>query len=300
MPTISTISTSQQSLDMRLVIARNNAEKAKLAQEAASGVKQDVYADNPGAATKAMQIRTRMSATESYKTSNELLAGKLENMSDSLSEISRAAREYQDMSLAGGLTSQNRDEYRQQAEITLQGMVSMLNTTYGGEFLFSGLATDTAPVEIDGTGNAVNYLGDVTGNLSMKIDDTTQMNYGIRADDPAFQDVFDALEIVLTTNLAALDDAGFEAMRDTVTTLMNDGLTKLTSLNARLGNNQAVLDQKIDDQYSKLGIYNAAVSDIETAEPEETALRLNQVMNQLEVSYQITARISGMTLLDYL
>ncbi len=300
MPTISTISTAQQSLDMRLVIARNNAEQAKLAQEAASGVKQDVYADNPGAATKTLQIRTRMSATESYKTSNELLAGKLENMYDSLSQITETAREFQDISLAGGLTSQNRDEYRQQAEITLQGIVSMLNTTYGGEFLFSGLATDTAPVEIDGTGNAVNYLGDTTGNLAMKIDDTTQMNYGIRADDAAFQNVFDALEIVLTTNLDALDDAGFEAMRDTVTTLMNDGLTQLTSLGARLGNNQSVLEQKIDDQYSRLSIYNAAISGIETAEPEETALRLNQVMNQLEVSYQITARISGMTLLDYL
>ncbi|WP_027234477.1 flagellin N-terminal helical domain-containing protein [Leisingera caerulea] len=298
--TISTISTTQQSNNMRLIIARQNEELAKLTMESSTGFKKDVYAENPGSATQSLKMRSLMASTESFQTSNKLLEGKLETAYDTLSNATAVARDFQDLSLAGEITSMNRSEYRQQAEDTLHRMVSALNTTYGGEFLFSGLETGQKPLEINAAGTGVTYLGDTTGKLSARIDGTTDLNYGIRADDPAITDVFDALNTVLSTNLDALSDTDFEILRDNVTGLMNQGITGMTSLAADLGNNQAILENKITDQASLLKIYNNAVADVEVAEPEETALRLKQLMNQLEVSYQVTSRISGMSLLNYL
>lgn len=298
--TISTISTTQQSNNMRLIIARQNEELAKLTMESSTGFKKDVYAENPGSATQSLKMRSLMASTESFQTSNKLLEGKLETTYDTLANATAVARDFQDLSLAGEITSMNRSEYRQQAEDTLHRMVSALNTTYGGEFLFSGLETGQKPLEINAAGTGVTYLGDTTGNLSARIDSTTDLNYGIRADDPAITDVFDALETVLSTNLDALSDTDFENLRDNVTSLLNQGITGMTSLAADLGNNQAILENKIADQASLLKIYNNAVADVEVAEPEETALRLKQLMNQLEVSYQVTSRISGMSLLNYL
>nr|WP_325250184.1 flagellin [Amylibacter sp.] len=298
--TISSISTSQQSLNMRIIISRQNEELSKLTQETASGIKQDVFAENAGAATKSLQMRSFMASTSAYKASNELLEGKLDSTYEALSNLTGEARNFLNLSLAGGITSMNRDEYSQEAKDTLARMVTALNTTYSGEFLFSGLSTDQKAVEIDASGNSVNYLGDTTGTPSARIDDDVALNYGIRADDPAFTAIFDALNTVLTTDLNALSDADFETMRENVTTSLNDGITGLTSLAAGLGNNQNILETKINDQNSRLNIYNNAIAGIETADPEETALRLNQLLNQLEVSYQVTSRLNGMSLLNYL
>lgn len=298
--TISSISTSQQSLNMRIIISRQNEELSKLTQETASGIKQDVFAENAGAATKSLQMRSFMASTSAYKSSNELLEGKLDTTYEALSNLTGEARNFLNLSLAGGITSMNRDEYSQEAKDTLARMVTALNTTYSGEFLFSGLSTDQKAVEIDASGNSVNYLGDTTGTPSARIDDDVTLNYGIRADDPAFTAIFDALNTVLTTDLNALSDADFETMRENVTTSLNDGITGLTSLAAGLGNNQNILGAKINDQNSRLNIYNNAIAGIETADPEETALRLNQLLNQLEVSYQVTSRLNGMSLLNYL
>lgn len=298
--TISSISTSQQSLNMRIIISRQNEELSKLTQETASGIKQDVFAENAGAATKSLQMRSFMASTSAYKSSNELLEGKLDTTYEALSNLTGEARNFLNLSLAGGITSMNRDEYSQEAKDTLARMVTALNTTYSGEFLFSGLSTDQKAVEIDASGNSVNYLGDTTGTPSARIDDDVTLNYGIRADDPAFTAIFDALNTVLTTDLKALSDADFETMRENVTTTLNNGITGLTSLAAGLGNNQSILETKINDQNSRLNIYNNAIAGIETADPEETALRLNQLLNQLEVSYQVTSRLNGMSLLNYL
>lgn len=298
--TISTISTNQQSLNMRTIISQQNQELSKLTKEAATGIKQDVFAENPGAATKSMQMRSFMASTNSYKASNELLEGKLDTTYEALSNITSEARTFQDFSLAGEITSMNRSVYRQQAVDTVARMVSALNTTYSGEYLFSGLATDQKAVEIDATGNSVTYLGDTTAAPSARIDDNVTLNYGIRGDDPAMTAIFDALTTVLSTDLDALSDADFELMRDDVTTLMNNGITGLTSLAAGLGNNQSILETKINDQDSRLNIYNNAIAGIETADPEQTALRLSQLLNQLEVSYQVTSRLNGMSLLNYL
>lgn len=298
--TISSISTSQQSLNMRIIISRQNEELSKLTQETASGIKQDVFAENAGAATKSLQMRSFMASTSAYKSSNELLEGKLDTTYEALSNLTGEARNFLNLSLAGGITSMNRDEYSQEAKDTLARMVTALNTTYSGEFLFSGLSTDQKAVEIDASGNSVNYLGDTTGTPSARIDDDVTLNYGIRADDPAFTAIFDALNTVLTTDLNALSDADFETMRENVTTTLNNGITGLTSLAAGLGNNQSILETKINDQNSRLNIYNNAIAGIETADPEETALRLNQLLNQLEVSYQVTSRLNGMSLLNYL
>lgn len=298
--TILTVSSAQQSLNMRTIIARQNEELATLTKETASGLKEDVFAENPGAATQSLLMRSHMAATTSYKTSNELLEGKLDVIYTAVSNLTDEARSFQDLSLGGALTSMNRDEYQQQAAHTLNTLVASLNTTYNGEYLFSGLSTDQKPMEIDAGGASVTYGGDTSGTAFAPIDDTTTLNYGIRADDPAMTAVFDALNLVLSTDLNALSDTDFETMRGTVTSLMNDGLSGLTSIAAGLGNNQSVLSAKIDDQNSRLNIYNNAIAGVEVADAEETALRLNQLLDQLEISYQITSRLNSMSLLNYL
>ena len=297
---ISTIATAQQSLNMRSAIAEQNSEVAKLSEEVASGVKSDVYAEGLGAATTTLEMRSRYDSTEAYKTTNELLEGKLSIMSDVLGQVTEDAQNILNLSLTESLSTQNADAFQQEASNAMSRIVSALNTTYGGDFLFSGLSTDVRPLELDGTGTVVTYNGDTTGLSSARIDDSQVLEYGIAANNSAFQSLFSALNTILTTNIDALTDADVEIFRDSITADLSSGITGITSLSTQVGSNEYVVSEKIEAQDNLLTIYNNAISSVETAGAEETALLLNTAVNQLEASYQITSTVSRMTLLDYL
>jgi flagellar hook-associated protein 3 FlgL len=298
--TITTIATAQQSLNMRSAIAEQNSEVAKLSEEVASGVVSDVYTEGLGAATTTLEMRGRYASTEAYKTTNELLEGKLSIMSDVLGQVVDDAQNILNLSLTESLSTQNADAFQQEAANAMSRIVSALNTTYGGDYLFSGLSTDTRPLELDATGTVVSYNGDTAGLPSARIDEGQELEYGVSANNPAFSSVFSALNTILTTDINSLDDAAVEAFRNSVTSDLSSGITEITSISTQVGSHQYVVSEKIEAQDNLLTIYNNAISSVETAGAEETALLLNTATTQLEASYQITAMVSGMTLLDYL
>lgn len=277
MPTISTIATSQQSLNMRQVIARQSTEQNTLAQEAASGLKQDIYSESPGQGAQALSIRANMAATQAYLDSNNLLEGKLEIMSEALGQISTIAGDFQNLTLTDSMPSQSPAAYQVQAQNTLEGIVDALNLSHNGAYLFSGLATDQQPVEVDPGGASVTYLGDTSGTQSAMISDSLKMTYGISANDPAFNDIFEALGEVISADFTTMDETDIDNLLADVTTKMNSGLEGLLALQTKTGNNQALLSDKIEENQSYLTVYNNAINDIESADPEETALRLNEV-----------------------
>ena len=302
MTRISTISTLQQSLGFRQIVARQTAEATRLAQEVATGLKRDVFASNAPAATRALEIRAHRAANTAFIDTNQVLQGRLESTADAMSEISELGRNFLDLSLTGAIMTDQRQVYRQQAIHTLGQVASLLNSTYGGDYLFSGQTTDTAAVAVVDAPPApvvVNYLGS-TAPLSARIDDTTTLSYGVNATDDAFRRILSAVRDVVNADVSAMTVAQFDTLRSGVTTLLDSGLQRLTGLQARLGNQQQVLGDRIDGQHALENLYAREVTDIEGADVEETAVRLQSMEIQLRATYEMTARMGRMTLLDYL
>ena len=114
-------------------------------------------------------------ANTAYLDTNKVLQGKLDSMSDAMGAIADQGRTFLDLSLTGAIMTDHRNVYRQQARHALETITGLLNSTYGGEYLFSGQTTDTAAVQIVDAPPApvtVGYLGS-TAQLSARIDDTT-------------------------------------------------------------------------------------------------------------------------------
>lgn len=302
MTRISTLSTLQQSLGMRQIVARQTAEAERLAQELATGMKQDVFAANAPAATRSLEVRTHRAANEAFLATNQVLQGRLDSTATTLGGIAGLGRTFMDLSLTGAIMTDQRNVYRQQARHTLEQMVSLLNTTYGGDYLFSGQTTDTAPVRLVDAPPApvtVDFLGS-PAQLSARIDDTTILNHGVNATDDAFRLMLAAVVDVVNADVSAMTEAQFDALRSGATVQLDDGLRRLTALQARLGNQQQVLDDRIDGQHALENLYAREVVDIEGADVEETAVRLQSLEVQLRATYEVTARMGRMTLLDYL
>lgn len=302
MTRISTIATLQQSLGLRQIVARQTAEADGLTQEVATGLKRDVYAANAPAATRSLEVRAHRAANTAWLDTNKVLQGRLDSMSDAMAGIAETGRAFLDLSLTGAIMTDHRNVYRQQARHTLEQITSLLNATYGGDYLFSGQTTDTAAVQMVDAPPApvsVAFLGSAA-QMSARIDDTTTLPYGVNATDDAFRRMIDAVGTALNADVTAMTDTQFEALRTGVTTLLDSGLQSLTALQARLGNQQQVLDDRIDGQHALENLYAREVSDIEGADIEETAVRLQSIQQQLRATYEVTARMGRMSLLDYL
>lgn len=223
----------------------------------------------------------------------------------------------------------------QDAAHKLAQVVSVLNTEVGGLNIFSGAATDTpamvaadqilASLEAAVTGlttsqdvlNTIDawfdtpgggfetmaYQGSTQPSGPVRVDDGQLISFDVRADDPALRASMKSLAT------AALLGSGTVLSGDTAAQaeLMEsaaEGLLaaegNLAALSATVGSVQNRLALSETANAAEQTLLQMARNDIVGADPYETATRLEAAQTQLETLYTITARLSRLSLVDYL
>ena len=236
MTRISTIATLQQSMGLRQIVARQSAEAEGLTLEVATGLKRDVFSANSGSATRSLEVRSHRAANEAFLEANTVLQGRLGSMSEAMTAIADSSRTFKDLSLTGAIMTDHRNVYRQQARHTLEQITGFLNATYGGDYMFSGLTTDSPAVRVVDVPPApvsVDYLAGA-GTLTARIDQGMSLPYGLTADDEAFTAIIEAVTTVVNADVSAMTNDEFDALRSGVTALLDSGMQRLTVRQARL------------------------------------------------------------------
>lgn len=153
--TVSTIATFQTTLSGRKAVASITAEIAKTNNEISTGFYNDVYAQLGMRSSQTIALRASMSALEAYTTTNTLLDGKLETMEASMNTIDDALQSVLALATTNASSAtQTATTLQAQAKAALDVVISALNTTYAGEYLFSGTSTETAPMQVLNKTNA--------------------------------------------------------------------------------------------------------------------------------------------------
>lgn len=336
MTAISTQSTLQKSLNSRRSIADQDRQLQKAQQEMVTGLREDVYADAGFRAAQSLDLRNRMSRIESFATSNKLLAGKLEMMSSQMSSMRNQSQEFSALAVSLGNGTQGRDVLAVQANALIQSLASQINTSYSGEFLFSGVNSDKASLSLTGTTFATPplpagaSLSDVNATLaafdsyfglngappaangyaslitageqqSATVDQYTSLGYGMGADDEAFALIFKGLAMFANTDITQITDAdAYRVWVDAATDAIVQGTNKLQREETILGNQQSLIDQVTTRQATLANVYNERVLDIEGVDSYEAATRLESMSAQLDASYAVTVRLKNLSLLNYL
>ena len=146
------------------------------------------------------------------------------------------------------------------------------------------------------------YLGDETGVMTRTIDATQSVDVDVRADDQVLRDTLKALakgalaaDATLTIDIDTRQALQQQAGVDLLTVA-----APMANLQARLGYAEGQVEEasvRIAAQQSSYGI---ARNDLVSADPFETAIRLQAVQQQLETQYTLTARLSRLSLTEYL
>lgn len=213
-------------------------------------------------------------------------------------------------------------------------MVAGLNERFAGQALFAGTAVDgraLADAEVmladlsaaiagavtaadaaaaiedwfmqpGGGFETLGYLGETGAAPTRRVDDETSIEISARADDPAIR------QLLAATAMAALaDDPGMAlTARDRADLLgrANGGLISaaapLVDLQARTG----LAERLVEEAEVRLAAQETALTlmrnGMVAADPFETAAELEQVQTQLETHYTVTARLSRLSLVEFL
>jgi len=224
--------------------------------------------------------------------------------------------------------------YANQSRATLSSVVGTLNTDVGGQSIFAGAGFDTpalAPGDVimtdiaaivasapDST-TALNdirtyfddpaggfatsiYLGSTVDAPELSISEGLDVNPLIRADS---QPLRDTLRILAVS--AVIAEGGFSgdvaAQKAMLTDVANDSVEvrdEVIYLRQDIGHAQSIIAETSDGNTTEKSMLQITRNNLLQADPYETATKLTELQTQLESLYLLTARLSGLSLANYL
>jgi flagellin-like hook-associated protein FlgL len=197
------------------------------------------------------------------------------------------------------------------------------------DFFAGSLASPPQRVAIPSGGSAATATGFVTDPLSNaahtviwyqgtdakasgdpRLDHVVQaapgitIGLGVRGNEAGFSDTLAAVAAAavmkFTTSDETLAQSQYSNLLQQAKTGLSSGKAELQTIVASLATSQTQIKNMTDQNTAAKGLYGALISTLEDASPEQTAAQVTQLQTQLQVAYQVTAKLMKMTLADYL
>jgi flagellar hook-associated protein 3 FlgL len=337
------ISTYGHQEQLRLRLAEMQARFVQAQVQVASGKKTEVYSGLGSQTVASVSLNNVKRETEVYQQSVTKTNTRITVIQSALNRIEEIASEMRAAGLQvigeGGLpTVAGNGALKAQATQRLREVISILNASIDGVYLFSGRATSTLPMDDPGaigaagtplddvaglngpfpltttasadtryneignllTAAAYYYNGDAAGSLVARVDDGVDMNYGIPANHPAVRQVLQGLYAMATTDLTAATQDGWRRTMERATTSLTDGRRDISIVIAEHGTKQATLADLEARHDAFLTTVQIQIGEVEDVDIADAATRLSQQQTALEATYKVIATMREMSLSRYL
>ena len=135
----------------------NSQQENQALQQVASGQKLNSLSDDPAGCASLVTLRMQSSSNTQYLQNISTLTGSLNVADSALSSVVEALTTAQSVGVEGAdstLNASNRQALAQQVQGIQQEVLGLANTTYNGQYLFSGTATTTQPYVADSSSSS--------------------------------------------------------------------------------------------------------------------------------------------------
>lgn len=151
--------------------------------------------------------------------------------------------------------------------------------------------------EFDTTG----YLGSTTDLSGFQVAEGQKISMTVRADSAAVRDQLKGFALGALMSGANVTDPGeLAALANEAGTSLMGNTIRLTTLQANVGASQARIEEAGTRNLAERTTLRLARSRIADVDPYEAATRLQNLEAQLQTIYTVTARLSGLSLTNYL
>lgn len=274
-------------------------------------------ADDANALASAKAVESR---TEGYLSGNKQLDQRMQIYNSALGELGDLAETLrQDMIQAVGLNSGK--GFIDKVTDAFQRATSLLQTKDRGQYIFAGSRTDAPPVNATTTAdflalpNSDAIFENNQHKAQARVDDARTVEYGVLADEtaaPLMNALYRILQFnsgTLPTGAAAYAPAG--AFGDPLTGNQRDflvaefqnaiaGVDAVREQEAANGVRLASLEKVVVRQEEDKVFIEGFISEIENVDMAEALTRLQQNETAFEASLNVTARLSRISLLDFI
>lgn len=122
----------------------------------------------------------------------------------------------------------------------------------------------------------------------------------VSANRSGFQKLAQAYTVIAEFGGGNLGAAATAAVRSTAQRLISAGMADLTAAQAGVGVTQAAITQSNSTMATQMDLMTTSLGDLENVDPYEASTRVSNLQTQVQASYQLTAQLHNMTLLNYL
>ncbi len=322
------------------MIRRQNSElkntATRLTNELSTGQTSDVAKRFSGDFSIVSSIETSLTSLQSYKfASNE--AGQFSTIMQTALEVvqGQTTAAVSALLLTGNSANQIQiDNTASNVRQKFDAVVSSLNTQAGGRSIFAGAATDgpaiasaaviiadlqiaiAAETTAAGVEAAVNtwfdapgggyetvgYLGSTTPLAPFMIGARQEADVSITATDTEIRDTLKGLALAALVSEGALAGDVLEQallLKNAGGALLSVG-DRQTSMRANLGTVEAHIETVSTQNASEISALEIVKAELLSVDPYSAASELEAVQTQLETLYAITARMSRLSLVDFL
>ncbi|MEK7800905.1 MAG: flagellin [Pseudomonadota bacterium] len=282
---------------------RLQSKYADINRQIASGLKSEDYKGISGDAQYLLSLESAQGKLDAYNASgNTTLAttnimystmGRIDDIANSMLSALTAAQS--GVSIPGPVMAA-------QASNAMLEMAGLLNIKVAGRYIFSGSDIDTLPVDLadpawapqvtPSTFNSTYYQGNNTVN-AVQVSETLTVNYGVKADNAAFEGLLRAYNLALNnpTNKIALAEAS---------TLVKQAIDDVANVRGILSTQTKSIENQIDENSLDKTYLLEVSSNIKEVDIPSASVQLTSVQSQLEASYSASVRILNLTLVNYL
>lgn len=300
-------------------------------QQISTGKKSDLYSGLNNQAGNAISLRNSVVRLETYRQNIAEVRVRTKAMDEGLSNVAKLAREVSN-NLIEQIPNANMPIHilREEARLKLQAIQQTLNESIDGRRLFSGDAITTDPyanaatlatnvnAEISSANPANTVLTNISGftpaqlgyagalatagAVTVRVDDNRDIDYTVRADDPALRDIMRGLAIIASPNLdpAAMSEQRFIDIFNGARALIDNGTRGVDRLQGALGNVSNLMESASKNHGETEVNLEKFLSDIEDVDVAEAITKMQMLQTQMQASYQTIANLRQLSLLNFL
>lgn len=244
-------------------------------------------------------LNAQVSRLQNFQQGNSVITSRLQTTGTAIDQSITITNSLKSLLVTQMSGTSNSAAFLQQVRSNRDALVSQLNTTYQGNYIFGGTNTNTPPVKTPvpvsvelGTPDDGYYQG-AKENTSFRISDGQMIENTVRADNSAFQKILAAMNMALEGN-------GTSETLKKAQDMLDSGLQDLIGLQAT-SNAQRVRVTQVDTQNETVRVYYKGLAD-SMSKPDIVALstKVAQDQSTLQASFAVFSRISALTLSNYL
>ncbi len=270
-------------------------------EEVSSGLKGQTFDAINGSVEQFTSLNAQVARLQDYQQNNSVVVSQLNTTNTVLGQIEQVATNVKGLIAAQTSGTTSVASFQQQIQANLSSIAGSLNTTFEGNYIFGGTKNDTPPVTTPvpatvqtGVPDASYYMGS-SQDSTIRISDNQTIPNSIRADDPSFQQIIaginEAMQASASNNTAQLQDAE---------NLVSTGIQGVIALQST-ANANIVTVQNVDTQSQTLQTYyQGLTTSISQSDVVSLSTQVAQDQSVLEATYSTFARISSLSLVNYL